>query len=55
MKVIRRTKMKQWVTKLTNGSEKGTMLDLFGEPIVIKQKKNYNMRLNVQKKLYLRL
>ena len=29
--------MKHYVTQLTDGSEKGTMLDLFGEPIVMKK------------------
>lgn len=31
--------MKHYVAKLTDGSESGTMLDLFGDPIVVKQKK----------------
>ena len=31
--------MKHWVTQLTDGSENGVMLDLFGNPIVLKQKK----------------
>ena len=29
--------MKHYVAQLTDGSEKGTMLDLFGEPIVMKK------------------
>ena len=32
--------MKHWVTQLTDGSENGVMLDLFGNPIVLKQKKS---------------
>jgi hypothetical protein len=30
--------MKHWKTELSDGSESGTMIDLFGDPIVLKKK-----------------